>query len=117
VHMGDMFFNGTFPFMDVANGGDIDSWVRHLDAILAGLPADAKIIPGHGSVAGPTELKSFRQMLADSADIVRKQMQAGKTLEQIKAAGLPDRFSTWAKGFMTVPRWLELVFQSLEKQK
>ena len=55
-------------------------------------------------------------MLADSADIVRKQMQAGKTLEQIKAAGFPDRFSPWLKGFMTVPRWLELVFQSLEKQ-
>jgi len=117
VHMGDMFFNGTFPFLDVANGGDIDSWVRHLDAILAGLPPDAKIIPGHGSVAGPAELKSFRHMLADSADIVRKQMQAGKTLEQIKAAGLPDRFAPWAKGFMTAPRWLELVFQSLEKQR
>ena len=43
VHMGDMFFNGRFPFLDVDNGGDIDNWVRQLDAILAVLPPDTKI--------------------------------------------------------------------------
>ncbi len=117
VHMGDMFFNRTFPFLDVANGGDIDNWVRELDVILAALPPDAKIIPGHGAVCGPEELRSFRQMLADSAEIVRKEMQAGKKLEEIKAAGLPARFSPWARGFMDVPRWLELVYRSLEKHK
>ena len=91
VHMGDMFFNGVFPFLDVDHGGDIDNWVRDLDAILAGLPADAKIIPGHGPMAGVSELKAFRQMLYDSADLVRGQMKQGKTLDQIKAAGVPDR--------------------------
>jgi cyclase len=117
VHMGDMFFNGMFPFLDVANGGDIDNWVRQLDSIIAGLPADVKIIPGHGPLAGVAELKSFRQMLFDSAETVRKQMKEGKTLEQIKAAGLPERFSPWTKGFLPTPQWLELVYQSLEKNK
>ncbi|MBP8305099.1 MAG: MBL fold metallo-hydrolase, partial [Phycisphaerae bacterium] len=46
VHMGDLFFNGMFPFLDMDHGGDIDNWVRQLDAILAGLPADSRIIPG-----------------------------------------------------------------------
>jgi cyclase len=115
VHMGDMFFNGLFPFLDVANGGSIDSWVTQLDAILSALPADAKIIPGHGPLAGPTDLKAFRQMLYDSADIVRRQMKEGKTLDQIKAAGLPEKFSPWTKGFLTTPQWLELVYQSLKK--
>jgi cyclase len=116
VHMGDMFVQGSFPFMDVANGGDIENWVRQLDEIQSSLPADVKIIPGHGQVAGIAELKAFRQMLYDSADIVRKQMKDGKTLEQIKAAGLPDRFSPWTKGFFTTPQWLELVYQSLSKK-
>jgi cyclase len=115
VHMGDMFFHGMFPFMDVTNGGDIESWVRQLDTILSSLPADVKIIPGHGPLVGITELKAFRQMLYDSADVVRKQMQDGKTLEQIKAAGLPERFAPWTKGFFTTPQWLELVYQSLKK--
>lgn len=115
VHMGDMFFNGTFPFLDVDNGGDIDNWVRQLDAVAAALPADVKIIPGHGPLAGIKDLKSFRQMLFDSAETVRTRMNEGKTLEQIKAAGLPDRFSPWTKGFLTAPQWLELVYRSLAK--
>ncbi len=117
MHTGDMFFNGMFPFLDVANGGDIDNWVRQLDSIIANIPADTKIIPGHGPLAGVAELKSFRQMLFDSADTVRKQTKAGKTLDQIKAAGLPERFAPWTKGFMPTPQWLELVYRSLEQHK
>ena len=117
LHMGDMFFNGMFPFLDVANGGDIDNWVRQLDVIIAKLPADAKIIPGHGPLAGIAELRSFRQMLSDSAGIVRGQMKEGKTLEQIKAAGLPGRFAPWTKGFLPTPQWLELVYRSIEMHK
>jgi cyclase len=115
VQMGDMFFNGMFPFLDVEHGGDIESWIRHLDVILAGLAADSKVIPGHGALAGVTELKAFRQMLSDSADLVRGQMKAGKTLDQIKAAGLTEGLKPWAKGFMTADQWLELVYRSLDK--
>lgn len=116
IHMGDMFFHNMFPFMDVANGGNIESWVKNLDSILSTIPPDTKIIPGHGRLVGVAELKAFRQMLYDSAEIVRKQMKEGKTLEQIKAAGLPDRFDPWTKGFFTAPQWLELVYQSLAKK-
>lgn len=115
VHMGDMFFNGMFPFLDVANGGDIDNWVRQLDIILGTLPEDTKIIPGHGPLAGIAELKAFRDMLSDSADLVRRQIQAGKTLGAIKAAGLPEKLAHWENGFLKAPQWLELVYQSLEK--
>ena len=115
VHMGDMFFNGMFPFLDVANGGSIDSWVRDLDTILAGLPEDVKLIPGHGPLAGLAELKAFRNMLVESADFVRKQMKAGRTLDGIKATALPASLEPWAKGFMKGPQWLELVYRSLEK--
>ncbi len=113
VHMGDMFFNGMFPFLDVANGGDIASWVKQLDIILSALPADTKIIPGHGPLGGVAELKAFRGMLSDSADLVRKQMKAGKTLDEIKAAGVPESLAAWANGFMKTPQWLELVYRSL----
>lgn len=115
VHMGDMFFNGMFPFMDVDHGGDIESWIKHLDKVLSGLPEGAKIIPGHGPLGGAAELKAFRDMLADSASYVGKEMKAGRTLEAIKAAGLPAGLEPWAKGFMKGPRWLELVYRSLEK--
>jgi cyclase len=117
VHMGDMFFNGMFPFLDVAHGGDIASWVKDLDKVLAALPAGARIIPGHGPLGGAAELKAFRDMLATSADHVGKLLKAGKSLDEIKAAGLPAGLEPWAKGFMKGPQWLELVCRSLEKDK
>jgi cyclase len=116
VHMGDLFFNGMFPFVDVDNGGDVRNWVKQLDTILPALPAGAKIIPGHGPLGGKVELQAFRQMLADSIAIVQPQIDAGKTLEQIKGAGLPPRFDSWTKGFLTTPQWLELVYRSLMKK-
>lgn len=116
IHMGDMFFYGMFPFMDVDNGGNIGTWIQDLDSILSVLPPDTKIIPGHGPLVGVNELKEFRGMLGDSADIVRGRIREGQTLDQIKAEGLPDRFEPWTKGFLTVPQWLELVYRSLQKQ-
>lgn len=117
VHTGDMFFNGMFPYLDVPSGGDIVNWARQLDAILAGLPEDVRIIPGHGPLAGKAEIKAFRDMLSDSAELVRARMKQGMSLEEIQAAGMPDRFEPWTRGFMPVPGWLELVYQSLEKNE
>jgi len=116
VHMGDMFFNGTFPFLDIDNGGDIENWVRNLDDVLAGLPVDAKIIPGHGPLSGPADLKAFRDMLADAAATVKERMKAGKNIDEIKAEGLPARFDPWTKGFFSAPQWLEIVHRSLTKK-
>ncbi len=115
VHMGDMFFNGQFPFLDVDNGGEIESWVRHLDDIVSKLPADARIIPGHGPLATVADLVAFRNMLARSAEIVGERMKQGKTLDQVKNAGLPLEFEPWTRGFMSTAQWLELVYRSLAK--
>jgi len=115
VHMGDMFFVGTFPFLDVDNGGDVENWVRNLDTVLAGLPDDAKIIPGHGPLSTPADLKAFRDMLADAVSVVKERIKAGKNLDEIKAEGLSERFAPWTKGFFQPPQWLELVYRSVTK--
>lgn len=115
VHLGDMFFNGMFPFLDVDDGGSIGNWVKQLDLILAEIDGQWTVIPGHGPLAKRDDLLAFRQMLADSAEVVRPQIQAGKTLAEIQAAGLPPRFGPWTKGFLSTPDWLALVCHSLRK--
>jgi hypothetical protein len=72
-----------------------------------------KIIPGHDPLAGIEDLRFFRDMLSDSSEIVSNRMREGKSLEQIKSAGLPERFAPWTKGFLTSEQWLELVYNSL----
>jgi hypothetical protein len=44
-------------------------------------------------------------------------MKAGKSLDEIRATGLPPDLAVWAKGFLKPSQWLELVYRSLEKNR
>ncbi|MEO6726192.1 MAG: MBL fold metallo-hydrolase [Blastocatellia bacterium] len=115
VHMGDDFFSGMFPFVDLDSGGSVEGLIKNVANVIAKLPADVKIIPGHGPLSTVDDLKKFHQMLVETSDVVRNQIKAGKKLEEVKAAGLPAKWDSWGKGFMKTPNWIEIVFKSLSK--
>ena len=115
VHMGDLFFSGRFPYVDLNNGGDVEGLIRHIEKLLTELPPDAKLIPGHGPLSDIDDLKTYHQTLVDTTDIVRDQIEAGKSLEEIKAAGLPKKWRSWGAGFISTGRWIEIVHRSLAK--
>jgi cyclase len=116
IHMGDDFFAGRFPFVDIQNGGDVVNLTKNIGEIIGRLPPGVKIIPGHGPLSTPDDLKLYHRMLVETTDIVRKQLAAGKTLEQIKAAGLPETWQSWGTGFIKTDQWIELIYRSLSKQ-
>jgi len=113
VHMGDDFFNGRFPVVDLEAGGDVEGMTKNIGDIISKLPAGVKIIPGHGPLSDADGLKAFHNMLVQTTDIVRKRMAAGKTLDQIKAEGLPEEWKPWGTGFIKTDLWLTLVYTSL----
>ncbi len=113
VHLGDDFFAGRFPFVDLESGGSVQGLIKNVDEIIPKLPADVKLIPGHGPISTVEDLKAYRRMLVETTDLVRKQLAAGKTLEQVKKAGLPDEWKSWGTGFIKTELWLEIVFRSL----
>lgn len=115
VHMGDHMMTGRFPFVDMNSGGSVEGIVRNIGNILAKLPPDVKIIPGHGPLATIDDVRRYQQVLIETVDIVRKQMQAGKNMEGIKAAGLPAKYDEWGKGFISTPVWIETIYKSLSK--
>ena len=117
VHMGDDFFAGRFPFVDIDSGGDVLGMTKNVGDVIAQVPADVKVIPGHGPLSTLDDLKSYHRMLLTTTDIVRKQIAAGKTLAEIKAAGLPDEWKTWGSGFIKTDRWIETVHRSLTSRK
>jgi cyclase len=116
VHMGDDFFNGMFPFIDLDSGGDVDGYVKNVGEVIAKLPAGVKIIPGHGPLAGVDDLKRFHRMLLETTGLVRKKMAAGKTLDQIKAEGLPDEWKSWGTGFIKTDSWISTIHRSFTKK-
>lgn len=113
VHMGDDFFNARFPFVDLESGGDVEGLTKNIGDIISKLPAGVKIIPGHGALSDAEGLKTFHNMLVQTTDIVRKRMAAGKTLDQIKAEGLPEEWKTWGSGFIKTDLWLTFIYNSL----
>lgn len=115
VHMGDDFFAGRFPFVDLASGGDVEGLTENIAEVIDELPADVAVIPGHGPISTLDDLKAYYRMLVETTDIVRGQMAAGKTLDQIKAQGLPAEWQSWGTGFISAERWLETIFQSLSR--
>jgi glyoxylase-like metal-dependent hydrolase (beta-lactamase superfamily II) len=115
VHMGDDFFNGMFPFVDIDSGGDVEGLIRNIEEVALKLPADVKIIPGHGPLASLDDLKKFHKMLVDSVVYVRERTKQGKTLAEIQAEGVPEAYKSWTSPFIDGNRWLEIVHRSLSK--
>jgi glyoxylase-like metal-dependent hydrolase (beta-lactamase superfamily II) len=90
LHMGDLFFNKVIPFIDVKGGGSPAGYVRALDMVIARVPPDVIIIPGHGDVTDVAGLKVFRQYIVDVIEAARKARAAGQSKEDfVKAVELP----------------------------
>jgi cyclase len=117
VHLGDDFFAGRFPFVDLESGGSIEGLIKNIGEIIGKIPADAKLIPGHGPLSTVDDLKSYHRMLQQTTEIVRQKMTAGKTLEQIKSEGLPDEWKPWGTGFIKTDLWVETIYKSLSAKK
>jgi len=116
VHMGDDFFSGRFPFVDLESGGSVEGLTKNIAEIIPKLPAGVKLIPGHGPVSTVDDLKAYHRMLTETTEIVRKQMAANKSLDQIKKEGLPAEWKSWGEGFIKTDLWLEIVYRSLSKK-
>ena len=115
IHFGDTFFSGRFPNIDLNGGGTVRGYIKGVSKALETTPADAKLIPGHGPLSTIKELKDLHEMLVETSSIVQKAIDAGKTLEQVKAEGLPDKFKSWAVPTLTTDRWLEILYAGLKR--
>jgi cyclase len=117
VHMGDLFFNGHFPFVDLSSGGDVLGLTRGVAAVLAKLPDDAKVIPGHGPLATKADLARYQRMLVETTEHVRTQLEAGVALADVQKTGLGDEWKEWSWSFVSTAQWIETVAKSLEAAK
>ena len=115
IHMGDDFFAARFPFIDLENGGSVEGLARNVAEVIAKAPAGVKIIPGHGPLSTLEDLRAYHSMLVETTETVRTRLRAGRTLEQVKAEGLPDKWKSWGTGFVKTDQWVETIYRSLQK--
>ena len=115
LHMGDHFFNGFFPFIDLASGGDVESYLANVQRAIDEAPSDVTIIPGHGPLADLDDLKAFKAMLDETVGIVRDGIGVGMDVEKLQKEGLPAKYDAAGSGFVPTNRWISTVYESLTR--
>jgi glyoxylase-like metal-dependent hydrolase (beta-lactamase superfamily II) len=109
-HLGDVFFNGFYPFIDVGSGGSPEGVVLAFDRVLALAGERSKIIPGHGPLASKADLQATRDMLATVLKRVVDLKRAGKTDSEVIAAKPSADFDArWGGGFVKPDAFIALV--------
>lgn len=113
VHMGDHYFAGMFPFVDIATGGNVLNFADNVKKTINSVPDDVKIIPGHGPLSNKEELIIFHKMLNDSIQYVKQNVDKGMVLEELLEAGLPEDLKPWGSGFIKADNWITFIYQSI----
>ena len=117
VHMGDDFVTYGFPFIDVDSGGSINGMIDGVEKVIAQVPPDVKIIPGHGPVSNLDDVRTYLTMLKATRDVVAKSLAEGKTLDQMKQAKLLDPWKKYSGDFINEDAFLETLYNSLTNAK
>jgi Zn-dependent hydrolases, including glyoxylases len=116
VHMGDDFVTGGFPFVDVANGGSVSGMISGVAKVLDMVPADVKVIPGHGPLSTPTDVRKFLDMLRDTRALVSEAAQQGRTSDQMKKDHILSKYESLGTGFIKTDVWIDLLYSDVTHQ-
>jgi glyoxylase-like metal-dependent hydrolase (beta-lactamase superfamily II) len=114
VHLGDLFYNGGYPFIDTSTGGSLAGVVAALEGTLARSDAQTVVIPGHGPVATRAELAAYRDMLVAIGRKVREGVEAGRSVEEVLATHPTADFDErYGKGGMSPERFIRTLYRDL----
>lgn len=114
LHVGDTWFNGSYPFIDYSSGGNINGMIAATDRNLADATENTVIIPGHGPIGTRAELVEYRDMLVSARDRVAAMKKAGRSVaEVVSAKPLSSLDTKWGAGFMKPEVFLGLVYQGV----
>ena len=113
VHMGDDFVTYGFPFIDIDSGGSIDGMIDGVEKAVAELPADVKVIPGHGPVSTLDDVRAYVKMLKETRAAVRKAIDRNETLEQMKQEKILEPWKKYSSGFINSDAFIETLYNSL----
>ena len=110
IHMGDVYFNGMYPFIDAASNGSADGVIAAVDRVLALATEKTKIIPGHGPLATKQDLVAYRALIATVMQRIKDLRSSGKTDDEIKAARPAAEFDAkYGGGFIKSDRFVEMM--------
>jgi cyclase len=114
LHLGDLFFNGMYPFIDASTAGSITGMIAAAERCLKLADASTQIVPGHGPLGDRAALSRYRDMMVAVRDRVQKLKTSGRTIDEAVAAKpTADLDATWGKGFLPPDSFVRIVYSTL----
>lgn len=115
IHMGDTFFNGRFPYIDLGSGGSVKGLIKAISKALMIVDDETQIIPGHGSLATKEDLSKYYEVITDVVQKVESAIASNHSLEDIKAAGYTSAHEGWGSGFINDERFIDIIWTDLTR--
>ncbi|WP_405350080.1 MBL fold metallo-hydrolase [Nonlabens sp. Asnod3-H03] len=116
VHMGDVFFNAKYPYIDLKSGGSIDGYIAAQERVLSTINEETKIIPGHGTLASYEDLRDNIEMLVDIKENIASKIKKGVSKEDIIAdTTITAAYDAkaYGDGFIDAERFRTTVYESI----
>jgi len=114
IHMGDLYFEGLYPYIGIYSGGSVNGMIKVINQIFPMIDESTKVVPGHGPVSNKARLQQYVSMLTTIRDNVSRLMQKGNTMDEVIAAKPTRAFDEkWGKGFLAPDQFAKLVYMDL----
>lgn len=114
MQMGDLYFEGLYPYIGIYSGGSINGMIEVIQQLLPMMDEHTKVVPGHGPLSNKARLQAYVAMLTTIRDNVAGLIREGKSLEAAVAAKPTRAFDEkWGKGFLPPDRFAKLVYMDL----
>ena len=116
--MGDDFVTYGFPFIDVDSGGSINGMIDGVEKVIAQVPPDVKIIPGHGPVSSLDDVRAYLDHAQGDTDVGGEGTQAAADARSDEAGEAARSVEKVFDGdFINQDAFLETLYNSLTGQK
>ena len=114
IHLGDVFFSNSYPFIDVDNGGSLSGMINYLEKIVLVIDKDTIVMPGHGEISSVSDIKETIEMLKTVKNRILMSIKNNQSLEQIISSNITKDFDKKYNTLLLRDTFIDRAYASLK---
>lgn len=114
IHLGDVFFSNSYPFIDVDNGGSLSGMINYLEKIVLVIDKDTIVMPGHGEISSISDIKETIDMLKTVKNRILMSIENNQSLEEIISSNITKDFDKKYNTLLLRDTFIDRAYASLK---
>ena len=115
IHLGDVFFSNSYPFIDVDNGGSLIGMINYLEKIVLVINKETIVMPGHGEISSIDDIKETIKMLKIIKDRILMSIKNNSSLEQVMSSDITKDYDEKYNTILLRDTFIDRAYTSLKK--